>query len=243
MHPTDADQGEICFRGRNVMLGYLAPFDGSDAETTRLKNAEGFTHDGFFRSGDRGCRSHTGMFRITGRFAELIKTAGGEFVSPVPIEAAVVQRAPAVSKVVLIGDKRPFIVALVTLPHEGASFQRPGKRRLIGMALHLSAASSTVEQAMDDPVWRAYLAAAFNAVNHDETVCRTAVCRVQKFTILPTNFSMQGGELTPAMKVKRAYIAKKFERNIADLYAAEDAGRPTTREGSVQYVRWKEHAA
>jgi len=242
MHPSDAEQGEICFRGRNVMLGYLAGFDGSDAETTRLKNAECFTRDGYFRSGDRGCCSDTGMFCITGRFSELIETAAGAYVSPVPIEEAVAQRAPAVSKVVLIGDNLPFIVALVTLPLKGASSERPGNGQLTGMALHFSADTSTVEQAMDDPLWHAYLSAAFDAVNHDKIVCRSAACRVQMFTIVPSDFSLQGDELTPALKVKRAYIAQKFKRNIADLCAdhMKNVGSPA-QIMPVEYVRWKEY--
>ena len=134
-HPTDAEQGDICFKGRNLMIGYKAAFDGSDVKTIAAKNAESFTADGFCRSGDKGCHNAEGLFRITGRFKELLKTAGGEYVSPVPIEDAICKRAPAISKVIIIGDKRKFNTALVTLLQEGATGESPGSGILMGLVL------------------------------------------------------------------------------------------------------------
>ena len=127
--PTPVEeQGEICMRGRHVMMGYMAqPLLGADhMASVAVKMAEAVDEEGWLRSGDKGCRGSTGMVRITGRYKELIISAGGENIAPVPIENAIKAACPGLSNVMMIGDKRKFNVALMTLKTEGANGELPG---------------------------------------------------------------------------------------------------------------------
>ena len=106
--PEDRD-GELCFKGRNMFMGYLK----NEEETRRTKDNQGYVH-----SGDVGYLDEDGFLHITGRIKELIITAGGENVAPVPIEDKLKEICPILSNVVLIGDDRKFISALLTLKVE-----------------------------------------------------------------------------------------------------------------------------
>ena len=103
--PEDKE-GELCFKGRNMFMGYLK----NEEETRRAKDVQGYVH-----SGDIGYIDKEGFLHITGRIKELIITAGGENVAPVPIEEKLKELCPILSNVVLIGDDRKFISALLTL--------------------------------------------------------------------------------------------------------------------------------
>lgn len=106
---ADADaagRGEVCVAGRNVFLGYLGDPARSDAT---------FSPDGTLRTGDVGCIDASGRLWITGRRKELIVTAGGENVPPVPVEDAVCAESAAVGHAVIVGDGRPYVVALIAL--------------------------------------------------------------------------------------------------------------------------------
>jgi long-subunit acyl-CoA synthetase (AMP-forming) len=237
---------DVCVAGgcRNLMLGYAVAFDGSDKNVVLAHNEEAFTSEGFCRSGDKGCRDERGLFRVTGRFKELIKTTGGEYVSPVPIEEAIVKVAPAISKCVVIGDKRKYSVALITLVQEGATGESPGNGVLTGLAKDVNPQVSTTEQAMDDVAWETYVSEAINKVNADGDVCRNSSYKVQKFMILPNDLSIAGDEMTPTLKLKRSTLEHKWAMQIEDLYASS-----TKDEGSVfanfpaAYVRFREHAS
>lgn len=106
-NPDEQGVGEICIKGRHVFMGYLnnadATFDVMDAE-------------GFFHTGDVGCIDpKTGFVEITGRCKELIVTAGGENVSPIPIEVAIKDSCPIVNHAIVIGDERKYLTCLITL--------------------------------------------------------------------------------------------------------------------------------
>merc|ERR1711871_1501658 len=101
-----AGEGELCFRGRNVMMGYLF----NEKKTRSAIDAEGWLH-----SGDIGRVDADGMYYITGRIKELIITHGGENIAPVPIEDCIKVNCPALANVMMIGDKRKYNVCLVTL--------------------------------------------------------------------------------------------------------------------------------
>merc|ERR1719329_31986 len=120
MQPTDAEQGELCFRGRHVMMGYMANPDMGAEHVAEIekKNRETIDEEGWLHSGDMGVIGVSGLMRITGRYKELIITAGGENVAPVPIEDGVKARCKAVSNAVMIGDKRKFNSMLITLKCE-----------------------------------------------------------------------------------------------------------------------------
>merc|ERR1711975_143206 len=119
----DGVDGEICFRGRHIMLGYMANPDlGKEhVDTIKGKNEAAIDNEGWLHSGDKGCVGKNGMFKITGRYKELIIGAGGENIAPVPIESSIKSKYTAISNIMMVGDKRKYNVALVSLKAKGAT--------------------------------------------------------------------------------------------------------------------------
>merc|ERR1712194_28724 len=222
--PTEKEQGELCFRGRRIMRGYLANPDLGEEHVKEIakKNAETITVDGWLMSGDKAAMNNKGMFRITGRYKELLITAGGENVAPVPIEDWLKTNYPALSNVMMVGDKKKFNTVLVTLKAKGATGESPGTDELDGeAALKVSPGIKTISAAMSDPKWKAYLKSAIEAVNGQAKVVISNACKVQDFRILPRDFSIQTGELTPTMKLKRSVAIETFKKQVEDMYGDE----------------------
>jgi long-chain-fatty-acid--CoA ligase ACSBG len=230
--PTEEEQGEIVFRGRHIMLGYMANPDLGEEHVAEIekKNAEAIDSEGWLHSGDKGCMDARGMVKITGRYKELIIGAGGENIAPVPIEDAIKRRCPGVSNVVMVGDKRKYNVAVVTLKAEGAEGEEPGTDKLAGGALALYAGqeTTTISAAAGDAELVAAVQAAIDATNADPGVCTNNASRIQKWTIAPRDLSVVGGELTPTLKVKRGEVAKTYAAAIDAMY--------TSREKFVPFV-------
>ncbi|GAB5371665.1 hypothetical protein AAMO2058_001599400 [Amorphochlora amoebiformis] len=226
--PTEDEQGEICFRGRSVMMGYLANPDFGEehvAEITK-KNEGAIDEEGWLHSGDKGCVSERGMFRITGRYKELIIGAGGENVAPVPIETNVKKLCNIISNIMMFGDKKKFNVAVVTLKAKGASGQEPGTIALDGPAAKLVPSVKTIPQAMHDEKFIKTITDAIVATNKNEECCPSNAAKVQKFTILPADFSIETGELTSTLKLKRSVAAKKFMKAIDAMYESKETYVP-----------------
>merc|ERR1712144_26709 len=99
------------------------------------KTAETIDKDGWLHSGDKGMITDAGMCKITGRYKELIIGAGGENIAPIPIEDEIKRLLPGVKNVLMVGDKRPYNVAFVTLVAEGANDEKPGTDQLEGPGL------------------------------------------------------------------------------------------------------------
>ncbi|MBT2567091.1 long-chain fatty acid--CoA ligase [Arthrobacter sp. ISL-85] len=191
-----ADDGEILAKGVCVMRGYYRRED---------LTTEAFT-DGWFHTGDIGRLDEEGFVWITGRKKEIIVTAGGKNVIPALLEDQI--RADAlVSQVLVVGDNRPFIGALVTLDQEAL----PGWLQRHGLP-----ADTTLEQAASNPVVKA-------AVQDLITAANTSVSQaeaIKSFRIVPDDFTEASGHLTPSMKVKRAQVMKDFETVIEEMYSA-----------------------
>eukprot|EP01061_Rhynchopus_euleeides_P038578 TRINITY_DN66161_c0_g1_i1.p1 TRINITY_DN66161_c0_g1~~TRINITY_DN66161_c0_g1_i1.p1 ORF type:complete len:764 (+),score=360.29 TRINITY_DN66161_c0_g1_i1:80-2371(+) len=219
-------QGEICFRGRQIMMGYLANPDLGDehVETIKKKNSESIDENGWLHSGDKGLVDDRGMFRITGRYKELIITAGGENVAPVPIEDAIKLalggQGGVVSNVIMIGDHKKYNVCLLTLTTEGATGEKPGTEVLSGGAKNVSA-SKTVPEALKDKAFSDKITAAITAVNKNGKVCPSNASKIQKFSILPIDFSIETEEFTATLKLKRKIVEKKYAALIDSIYASE----------------------
>ncbi|QAY62533.1 long-chain fatty acid--CoA ligase [Xylanimonas allomyrinae] len=189
-----ADDGEILLKGPHVFRGY----HGNPQATAEAFDGE------WFRTGDLGVLDD-GYLRITGRKKELIITAGGKNVAPAVLEDRV--RAHAlVSQCVVVGDNRPFIGALLTIDPDGLAgwLTMHGKPRV------------TVEQALADPDVIASLDKAVARAN--EAVSKAE--SIRKFTVLPGDFTIENGYLTPSMKVKRALVLADFADDVDRLYAA-----------------------
>merc|ERR1719487_945862 len=135
------------------MMGYLAnpalgPEHVADIEK---KNRETIDDEGWLHSGDKGCMDQDGMFRITGRYKELIIGAGGENIAPVPLEDSIKKLCPAISNVMMVGDKRKYNTLLVTLKAVGATGELPGGDELMGPALEICSGVTKVSQAREHP--------------------------------------------------------------------------------------------
>jgi len=217
-------QGEICFHGRHVMMGYMAcPEMGEDHKAKMIeKTAETIDREGWLHSGDKGLKTTLNMLRITGRYKELIIGAGGENIAPVPIEDSIKKLVPGINEVMMVGDKKKFNTCLITLKAVGANGETPGTDELDGPAKGVSPGVTTISAALKDKVWQETIQQAINETNENEKVCVNNAFRIGRFMILPTNFSEEGGELTPTKKLKRAVVEKLYAASIDKLYAADE---------------------
>jgi len=159
------------------------------------------------------------MIRITGRYKELIIGAGGENIAPVPIEDNVKTLCPGISNFIMIGNKRKYNVALVTLKAKGATGEQAGTDDLDGAALNISEGIETVSAASKDKKWIEAITQAITETNNNGSYCPSTASKIQKFTILPHDFSVEGGELTPTLKTKRAVVDSKYSPVIDMMYA------------------------
>lgn len=218
-HPEEAHQGELCFRGRHIMIGYMANPDlgAEHVAEIRKKNAEAIDNDGWLHSGDKGCKGTNGMLRVTGRYKELIIGSGGENIAPVPIEDSIKKFAPGISNIMMIGDKRKFNVAFITLKAKGATGELPGGDELISEALAVSPNSKTISAARNDPAWHKYITSAIVATNK----LNPPPSHIQRFTILPRDFSISTHEMTPTLKLKRNVVEKMWPKTVEALYNEE----------------------
>lgn len=214
-------QGELCFRGRNIMMGYLACPDMGAAHLAEIqkKTADTIDKDGWLHSGDKGMVTKLGMVKITGRYKELIIGDGGENIAPVPIESHVKKMCDGINEVMMVGDKRKYNVALVTLKAVGASGETPGTDNLDAGAKRVNPEVTTISGAMDDKVWIDTITAAITSANDNPKCCPNPTFKIQKFTVLPTNFCEENNELTPTKKIKRGVIDKKYSKIIEKMYA------------------------
>ena len=188
------DDGEVLIKGEIVMRGYWQN-DGA--------NQEAFTQDGFFRSGDLGAIDENGFLSITGRKKELIVTSGGKNVAPAVLEDRV-RAHPLVSQCLVVGDNKPFIAALITIdPDAIKSWIVANKKD-----------GATIADLTNDPDLIGVIQTAVDEAN--KAVSRAE--SIRKFTILPTDFTIAGGQLTAKMSVKRHIVAKEFATEIEALF-------------------------
>jgi long-chain acyl-CoA synthetase len=189
-----ADDGEILVKGPNVFQGYH-----KNPEATRETIVDGWLH-----TGDIGQVDSEGFIKITGRKKDIIITAGGKNITPANLEAEIKQQ-PLVSQCVVVGDRRPYLVALVTLDPEEA----------VKYAQENGLPEDPAELAKNPDV-KAAIEAHVEKINQNFA----RVEQVKKIAILPHDLSQESGELTPTLKVKRAVVAQKHEDAIEQLYAA-----------------------
>ncbi|XP_059726054.1 long-chain-fatty-acid--CoA ligase ACSBG2 isoform X3 [Haemorhous mexicanus] len=226
IHKPDKDGiGEICFSGRHVFMGYLNMED---------KTKEAIDQDGWLHSGDLGKHDKDGFLFITGRIKELIITAGGENIPPVPIEDAVKNAVPIISNAMLVGDKAKFLSMLLTLKCVvDAETGEPGDdltpealefcQRLGSKATKVSEIISSKDKAIYTAIQKGISAVNEGAVSNAQ--------KVQKWVLLEKDFSLFGGELGPTMKLKRPVVAQKYRDQIAQFYTdtATPSGEPSSR--------------
>ncbi|MBO0845429.1 MAG: long-chain fatty acid--CoA ligase [Nocardioides sp.] len=188
------DDGELQFRGGQVFVGYWR-----NDEATK----EVFGGDDWFHTGDLGEIDEEGFVRITGRKKEILVTAGGKNVAPSVLEDRV--RAHAlVSQALVVGDGQPFIAALITVDPEAFVDWAAARDK-----------TGSVADNIDDPDLRAELQKAVDDAN-------SAVSRaesIRTFTVLPEDWTEEGGQLTPSLKLKRNVVVRQHKDEISAFYA------------------------
>jgi long-chain acyl-CoA synthetase len=188
-----ADDGEILARGANVMRGY---YNKPDATAEVLR-------DGWFHTGDIGTIDEHGYLSITDRKKDLLVTSGGKKIAPQPIEA-VLKRSPLISEAVVLGDRRKYAAALI-IPDFAAL-----ERRLKDLARPPGDRAELVKR--EDVV--GLYDEIVNGLNRDLSQFE----RIKRIAILPNEFSIESGELTPTLKVKRKVVEERYRDVIEELY-------------------------
>ncbi len=192
-----AEDGEVLLQGPGVMRGYHA----ADELT-----AEAIV-DGWFHTGDIGELDADGNLTLTDRKKDLMKTSGGKYVAPQKVEGALIAAIPFVSQAVAVGEGRKYVTALLTL--DADNLRRWAAVNGMADADYAQvAASDQAQQAV-----QAFVDRANASLERWETV--------KKFVILPQEFSVDSGEVTPSMKIRRAAIAKRYADEIDSMYERE----------------------
>ncbi|WLQ49062.1 AMP-dependent synthetase/ligase [Streptomyces poriferorum] len=189
-----AQDGEVLLSGGQVFQGY---WDTERGEA--VPSLDG----GWFATGDLGALDEDGYLTITGRKKDIIITSGGKNVTPAPLEDWL-RAHPLVSQCMVVGDNRSFITALITLEPDGLSHWRQMKKKQ----------DVPMRELIHDEELRAALQRAVDEANR--LVSRAE--SIRKFTVLPVDFTEDGGHLTPSLKLKRDAIARDFEAEIEELY-------------------------
>ena len=190
-----AEDGEVLIRGPWVMRAYR----GLPEQTAEALDAEGFLH-----TGDVGHLDADGFLTITDRKKDLIKTSGGKYVAPTELEARLKVLSPVISQVLVHGDRRNYITALVTLDADALG-------RWAAANGHAGAPADALARA---PEVRQLVQRAVDQVNAG----LPRFASVKRFTILPRDFSEAEGELTPSQKLKRKAVEQRYQAELDAMY-------------------------
>ena len=188
-----AEDGEVLIKGPIVMRGYWQ----NDAANQEVFDGE------WFKSGDLGRLDEDGFLYITGRKKEIIVTAGGKNVAPAVLEDRL-RAHPLVSQCIVLGDNQPFIASLITIDAD----------MLKGWITSHNKTGATVQTLVNDPDLIAVIQTAVDDANKAVSKAES----IRKFTLLPTDFTIAGGELTAKLSLKRHVISEKYAAEIAALF-------------------------
>ena len=188
-----AGDGEILVRGRNILREYFGK-----AEATR----EAIDEQGWFHTGDIGVEED-GLLRITDRKKDIIVTAGGKNIAPQNIENALKTSCPLISQAMVYGDKKSYLVAVVTISEENVTAW--AKQRGIGGSFAELTQHAEVRRIVDE---------AIKGLNAKLASYET----IKKYQVLEHDFTQEAGELTPTLKVKRKFASEKYRDVIDRLY-------------------------
>lgn len=191
-----ADDGEIWLRGNNILRGYW-----------RNPEATAAAMDGeWFKTGDIGELDEDGFLSITGRKKELLVTAGGKNVAPAPLEDPL-RADPLIGQAVVVGDKRPFIAALISLDSEMLP---------IWLANNGADKNMTLAQAAKSPIVLAEIQKAIDRVNRHFSRAES----IRKFVVIDQELTEESGHLTPSLKIKREAVLRDFAPAITEIYGS-----------------------
>lgn len=212
INEDEEGNGELCLKGRHVFMGYL---------NNEEKTKESLDEEGWLHTGDIARIDKAGQLFITGRIKELIITAGGENIAPVPIEDAIKEEVPIVSNVMVIGDKRKFLSCLVTLKVVVDPDTGEPSDNLTDIAIEfcksVGSEAKTVSEILatkDEKIMKAIQ----EGIDRANGKSLSRAQKVQKWSILEKDFSLPGGELGPTLKLRRPIVCKMFKDQIDGFY-------------------------
>lgn len=212
-NPDNNGHGEIFIKGRHIMMGYVGDPDNT---------YEAIDDDGWLATGDVGYIDNDGYIFITGRIKEIIITAGGENIPPNHCEQLVKSEISAISNAFLVGDARKFLTVLISLKTQMAPDTGEPRDELAAetlkwidsMDLKYTTLSEIIAAGPDEKV--------VQALQHGiDRANRNAISnaqKIQKFALLPHDFSIPTGEFGPTLKVKRNVVNEKYKDVIEKLY-------------------------
>jgi len=218
----DPVTGELCYRGRHIFMGYMY----MEEQTASTIDNEGYLHSGdvadFDSNIQTGFVGPSGFMKITGRIKELIITAGGENIPPVLIEYEMKAAMLALSNCMVVGDRRKYLAMVVALkcdvnPETGEPVPALAKDALY-VGESIGSTATTITEAAVCPKWKKYLDDGMKVGNSKTT---SSAQIVQKWKMLPCDFSEKAGDLTPTLKLKRSVVLKKYEDLIDSIYAGD----------------------
>ena len=189
------DGGEVQICGPNVMDGYH-----NMAQAT----AEAFTEDGWLRTGDKGAFDADGFLTITGRIKDMFKTSGGKYVVPTAIEAKFIALCPYASQFLVFGEARNYCVALISLDPDV----------IAGWAADQGNADLSYAELVKSPAVQDLIGEHVRMLNAELNRWET----IKRWAVLDHDLSVEDGELTPSLKVKRAVVAQRYREVIDSLY-------------------------
>ncbi|MDE6009831.1 MAG: long-chain fatty acid--CoA ligase [Muribaculaceae bacterium] len=193
-----SDEGEILVKGPTVTPGY---YNNPDA------NAQAFTEDGFFRTGDAGYLTEEGAIVLTERVKDLFKTSNGKYIAPQMLESRLAENK-FIDEVAVIGDKRKYVTALVV----------PNISQLRAWCKANRIPVDDTETMLRDPKVYAHMMAQINGVQSD----LASYEQIKKIHLLSHHFSIMNGEVTNTMKVRRPVVAKRYAKEIEGMYGEDD---------------------
>lgn len=191
----DESNSEILIRGGNVMKGYYKKPEATAAV---------FTEDGFFRTGDAGIFAENGELIITDRIKDLMKTSGGKYIAPQMIES-MLGADHFIEQVAVIGDQRKYVTALIV----------PSFINLEEYAQLMNISWKTHEDLIEKPE----IVSFYQSRIDESTADLARYEKIKKFTLLAKEFTIEDGEITPTLKIKRKVIASKYHDIIEKMYA------------------------
>lgn len=207
--PDHEGNGEILVRGRHVMMGFMNNPEGTNSE---------ITSDGFLKTGDIGKIDADGGIVITGRIKEIIITANGEKIAPLTVEACIKNELSIISNAMVMGDKRQYLTCILTLKSEVDDDGLPTDTlapSVLKLFERLGIKSTTVSDALKDPQVLSLIDEGMSVVNRKVSNSQ----HIQKWKLLPVDFSVIGNELGPTLKLKRRVVYKKYKDIIESMYS------------------------
>jgi len=216
--PDKDGNGEICYRGRHIMMGYMH---------NESSTSEAIDEDGWLHSGDIG-KMDGDYLLITGRIKELLITAGGENIPPVIIEDEIRKFVGSiVSNIMVVGDRKKFLTCVFTLKAQANpnvaygeypftdDVATPVKKLLESLGSN----ASTIADAAKDEKLLKWLQEGLDKANKN---AMSQAQKIQKFIIVLKDFTLEGNELTPTMKLKRRIVVEKYNADIEKMYEVKE---------------------